>query len=929
MSSTLYALGRWCFRHHWRVIVGWLLVVALAVAGAVGMRGAFDNSFTLPGTQSQQALDQLRATFPEMAGISATMVVVVDEGRTLDDPDVRRAIDDTVERLDDLDVVDSVRSPYDYVVDGQISADRTAGLAQVMLSVSMTDFTSAQKAELTRAAADLQAALPGSTVRMGGEAFNATIPTVGVVEVLGVGVALVVLVLTMGSFVAAGLPLISALVGVGVSMAVILVVSGLTSVNSTTPMLALMLGLAVGIDYALFIVSRHREQLADGLAPEESAARAVATSGSAVVFAGMTVFIALIGLVVARIPFLTTMGIAAAMAIAVAVAVALTLVPALTGLAGARLRPRVRTRRRRRVRVAAGHGGAASAWWVRTVTRAPVLTIVAVVVALGALALPARHMQLALPNAGQNERGTSSREAYDLTAQKFGPGHNGPLVVTAEIVGSDDPVGVMDSLKEDIEAMPGVAMVALATPNRTADTGVVQVIPTTGPDDPATNDLVRRIRDKAPDWQKRLEVPTAVTGYTAVAIDVSDRLGSALLPFGVFVIGLSLVLLTMVFRSIVVPIKATAGYLLSVLACFGATTAVFTDGVGARLINVELPGPVISFLPIIVMGILFGLSMDYEVFLVSRMREDWVHGTPARAAVHTGFVGSAMVVVAAAVIMVSVFAFFVPDSDRGSLQPIAFALTAGVALDAFVVRMTLVPAVMFLLGERAWHLPRWLERRLPSLDVEGEVLARELALRDWPAPGDPHVIWAEGLVAGDTGHRLHSPVDLRVAPGQVHLVTGETPERSGLLLALGGRLPVAEGRARVAGHLLADHPGKVRRSVRWIDLDRPGAAQDLERLIGERPAGGRAIRTEGPVIIDNADRPPNLRTREQLARLVEVAPAREMALVLGATAAGARGIFLPARYIRTTLTPYDSGEPDVTGEQPSEVSHPILQGSES
>lgn len=920
MSSFLYRLGRWCFRHGGRVLVGW--VVLLALVGGVGAAtmGKFNNSFDLPGTQSQDALDQLRMTFPEMAGTSATMVVVAPPDRRMDDPGVERAIEEAITEIGELDFVASAQSPYFEMVDGMVSADRGAGLASIMLEGTLTDFTEEQKAALVAEGQELEAELPGSTVRMGGEAFNASIPELTFIEAVGVGVALLVLVLTMGSLVAAIMPLVTALVAVGITMGLILGATGVVDVNSTTPMLALMLGLAVGIDYALFILARHREQLAEGTETEESAARAVATSGSAVVFAGMTVFIALVGLFVAGIPFLTTMGLAAALGIAIAVGVALTLVPAMAGLAGERMRPRPSRRVRRRAEqpghadpheaarlrmqaVAEGRGGGASGWWVRTVTRRPLLTVVIVVLALGALALPARDMQLALPNAGQNRAGTSSREAYDLIAENFGPGYNGTLVVTAQIVGSTDPLGVMAGLREDIEAMPGVELVAIATPNRTADTGIVQVIPTTGPDDPTTELLVERLREAGDGWEREYGVQTAVTGYTAVAIDVSERLGAALLPFGIFVVGLSLVLLTMVFRSIVVPIKATVGYLLSVLASFGATTLVFTHGVGAGLVNVEILGPVISFLPIITMGILFGLSMDYEVFLVSRMREDHVHGVPARTAVHTGFVGSSIVVVAAAVIMVSVFAFFVPESDRGSLQPIAFALTVGVAIDAFVVRMTLVPAVMALLGERAWWLPRWLDRRLPSFDVEGAALADELALQDWPE--GPTALAADALVAGESQLPLHAPVDVRVPPGGRLLVTGEPPYRSALLLCLAGRLPAAAGHARVGGHLL-EHAGRVRRRVTHLDLRRtPDAYERLARLAAD-PGDARRV-----VVVDNADAAGDRETRALLTDLVRTSAS---AVVVGAL--DERGL--------VPLLPFDTPRLVVRPPMPPEGSDVVL-----
>lgn len=941
MSSFLYALGRWCFVHAKRVLVAWMAVLVVCAGAAALLIDSFDNSFDLPGTESQQALAQLSMTFPEMAGTSASMIVVTGGGQDLDDPQVEEAIEASVERIGELDFVDSAQSPYFEMIDGLVSSDRRAGLANIMLHGEIADFSDDEKEQLYAEAAALEEQLPGSTVRMGGEAFATEIPGLSIIELIGVGVALVVLFFTMGSLIAAMMPLVNALIGVGISMTLILAATGLMTINSTTPMLALMLGLAVGIDYALFILSRYREHLAEEMGTEESAARAVATSGSAVVFAGMTVFIALVGLAVARIPFLTVMGIAAAGAIAVAVAISLTLMPALAGLAGERMRPR-RVRRamaerartgqdpaegptggasaadqgneraaghgnERMARVAAGSGGGAPGWWVRVITARPVVTIVLVVLALGALALPARDMQLALPNAGMNSEDSSSRQAYDLTEEYFGPGFNGPLVVTAEIIGSTDPLGLLDDLKTEVEAMDGVEMVPLATPNPTADTGIIQVFPTTAPDDPATHELVAQLRDAQPRWEEEYGVATAVTGYTAVAIDVSDQLGRALLPFGVFVVGLSLVLLTMVFRSVVVPIKATVGYLLSVLAAFGATTLVFTDGIGASLINVETLGPVISFLPIITMGILFGLSMDYEVFLVSRMREDYAHGVPARKAVHTGFVGSSIVVVAAAIIMVAVFAFFVPESDRGSMQPIAFALTVGVALDAFVVRMTLVPAVMYLLGDKAWWLPQWLERRMPVLDVEGSALAEELALADWPARDDDHVVYTEALVAGDLDHRFHAPVTIALRPGERLVVSGDAGQRSALLMALSGRLPIVEGRARVTGQLLAEHASSIRRKVAVVDCERDhDVRRQLENLRAADPQRTRLV------VLDNVDRLRDDATRDLVVDLVRTAP---QAVVLGAQHHERLAQVVDAAVLRTRPYPTGRGDaaPDHTG----------------
>ncbi len=905
MSSLLYRLGRAAYLAKGWVLVGWVLILALA-GGLAGMfSGSFNDEFRLPGTQSQQALDQLGMTFPEVSGTSATVVVVLPEGHTMADPEVRARVEAGAADLGTLDFVETSTLPYDTNVAGLISADQRAGIIRVSIDGDPSTFPEENLTRLADKTRGLGTALaqlvPGSQVSLGGEVFGADVPEMSVTEMLGVGVALIVLVFTLGSLAAAAMPVLTAVVGVAISMALVLLSTGFLSVNSTTPMLAVMLGLAVGIDYALFILSRHREQLADGLDPLESAARAIATSGSAVVFAGLTVIIALVGLVVADIPFLTSMGLAAALAVAIAVLIALTALPALMGLAGERLRPRPSRRARPDKQPdlpdepTPDRPRGLFARWVWLVTRVPAVTIVVVLVGLGALALPARDLQLALPDAGQDAPGSPTRVTYELLAEHFGPGFNGPLIVTAGIVGSDDPLGVMAGLKADIEKMPGVASVPMSTPNRGADTGIVQVVPTSGPQEQATKDLVYRLRAQAPHWRERYGVDTAVTGFTAVAIDVSDRLARALLPFGVFVVGLSLVLLAMVFRSVAVPIKATVGYLFSVLGAFGAVALVFEHGWFASLINLHQTGPVISFLPIILMGILFGLAMDYEVFLVARMREDHVHGESAREAVQTGFIGSGPVVLAAALIMFSVFAFFVPHGSA-NMKSIAFGLSVGVAIDAFVVRMTLVPAVMMLLGERAWWLPRWLDRRLPTFDVEGESLHRQLRLADWPAPDDPHVVYAEGL-AVRAGHRdLFTGLDVKVLPGEVAVVEGERAARSALLLALSGRLRPDAGQARVSGLLLPERASAVRRRAGLVDLASGHAAAVVTRLLALDASRLPLI------LVDDADAAQSSADRAALADLVSDAAGSGRALVLAASDADLLADLLPARYLRVAAT---------------------------
>ncbi len=870
MSAQLYALGRWCYRNSWKVIGLWMALLALVGTSGALLMGDFDDEFRIPGSSSQEALDKLRMTFPEGAALGATAIVIAPEGTNIND--LQADVESNLSDFEDVDVVDSVTSPWNEMVKGLINDDNTAAVAQLTLDVDENP-TTEQLQSITDAADRLEAQLPpGSQVHMGGEAYNIELPSISITEGAGLVVALVVLTVVLGSLVAAGLPILTAIIGVAISMAILLLITSFSAINSVTPLLAVMLGLAVGIDYALFVLSRHRDQLRDGMEPEESTGRAVGTAGSAVIFAGLTVFIALLGLGVAGIPFLTTMGVFAALTVAFAVVIALTMLPALMGLLGERMRPKVRvSRKARKEAAAAQHGddvdtdevapeprkkGGAFAWWVGITTNHPIVTIVVVVLGLGALSVPTMDLELSLPNSGQHEAGAQDRIAYDLIDEYFGPGFNGPLVITADIIGSTDPLGLMNSLKSDIEKIDGVASVPLSTPNQNADTGLIQIVPTTASDDPATAELVERLRDKTVEWEDRYGVTTAVTGFTAVQIDVTDKLAGALLPFGVLVVGLSLVLLAAVFRSIAVPIKATIGYLFSVGAAFGATALVFNDGFLKELINLDRPMPVISFLPILVMGILFGLAMDYEVFLVSRMREEYVHGKSAMDAIRDGFVASGPVVVAAAIIMFSVFAFFVPEG-MGPIKQIAFALAVGVAVDAFLVRMTLVPAVMALLGDKAWWLPKWLDRILPTFDVEGEVLTRKLEMASWPGTDD--VVHAEGLAVDG----IVNPIDLSVPAGAVVGIVGPLGARTGAAMALTGRLETTAGRARVAGELLPQAASTVRRRTLHVDL---AVSRDVAKTLrGITPRDGSLV------VVDSIDVVGSSAERAALTRLVEEA----------------------------------------------------------
>ncbi|MDQ1085048.1 MULTISPECIES: MMPL family transporter [Microbacterium] len=897
MSTFLYSLGRWSFRHPWRVLSAWLLVLLLAGGGVAVFAKGTDNTFAIPGTESQAGLEMLDRTFPQVSGASAEIIVVAADGSSVRDQAYQDAIATTTADIGELDFVAAVTDPYDARIDGGVADDDRAAIVHIQFSGEATAVPQATEDGLREAATALGAALPaGSQAVLGGQLFATEIPGASLTEALGVLIAALVLMVTFRSFLVAGMPLATAILGVALSIALIFIATGFATVSATTPLLAVMLGLAVGIDYALFIVSRHQDQTRAGMDPEESTARAVGTAGSAVVFAGITVLIALIGLGFAGIPFLTTMGIAASVAVAIAVCVGLTLTPALLGFAGGRVvgwgfaRAKKRARgadpeqpaelaqaaaEREQQAVAAAsraeRNGPARRW-VGLVTRHPVVTTVAVIAVLGTTAIPAASLALTLPNAGQLPEGDEARVAYELTDEFFGPGANGPLIMTGSIVTSNDPLTLMTDIGDEIAKIPGVAEVALATPNQTADTGIVQIVPETAPDDPRTADLVRELRAQEDRLYDEFGVRLLVTGYTAVTIDISDQLGAALLPFGLFVVGLSLVLLMIVFRSIWVPLTAAGGYLLSVAASFGVVAAVFEWGWFADALHVAKVGPIISFMPIVVMGVLFGLAMDYQVFLVSRMREDYVHAdregrTPrevALGAVRSGFAASARVVVAAAVIMFAVFVAFVPEGDS-SLKPIALGLAVGVAVDAFLVRMTLVPAVLALLGDTAWWMPRWLDRLLPKLDVEGEAVEREVRLAGWP--DEPAIaVAADDLAApgsSDAEAPVFADVSLRLRYGGTLLVTGESRTTRALLLALSGRLSRIDGRLRVDGLLVPERAGAVRSRVGVALLDDPA---DAGRAVADAVTGGARL-----AVITDVDRLDD-DARDEVAAVLRHAP---------------------------------------------------------
>ncbi|MFF2326905.1 MULTISPECIES: MMPL family transporter [unclassified Streptomyces] len=721
MATFLYKLGRLTFRRRRYVALIWVALLALAGFGAASASTATSSSFSIPGTEAQRAFDLMEQRFPGASadGATARVVFKAPDGQKMTDPANKAEVNKIADRLKSgSDQIASVTDPY---TGDAVSKNGSTAYVSVSYKVNSMELTDATRDALEDAGHAAQKS--GMTVEIGGDALQA-IPETGATEIIGVAIAAVVLVITFGSLIAAGLPLLTALIGVGIGVSLITALANVLDLGSTTSTLAMMIGLAVGIDYALFIVSRYRAELAEGREREEAAGRAVGTAGSAVVFAGLTVVIALVGLAVVNIPMLTKMGVAAAGTVAIAVLIALTLVPAMMGFAG----KRVFGRKARKAAEAASAPEAKpnmGTRWARFVLRKPVWVLLVGVLGLGAIAVPAASLELGLPDDGSQPTSTTQRRAYDLLSDGFGPGFNGPLMVVVDTRNSSDGKTAAQQVSDEISGIPGVVAVTPAQFNKAGDTAMITVVPKDRPSSTDTENVVHAIRDTGKDITSDTGAEVLVTGSTAMNIDFSQKMNDALLPYLALVVGLAFLLLMLVFRSVLVPLKAALGFLLSVVAALGAVVAVFQWGWLGSLFGVEQTGPIMSMMPIFMVGVVFGLAMDYEVFLVTRMREAYVHGEKPGQAIVTGFNHGARVVTAAAVIMMAVFSGFIGSSEQ-MIKMIGFSLAIAVFFDAFVVRMAIVPAVLALLGNRAWWLPRWLDRLLPNVDVEGEGLRKQL-----------------------------------------------------------------------------------------------------------------------------------------------------------------------------------------------------------
>ncbi|MER2085833.1 MMPL family transporter [Rhodococcus sp. (in: high G+C Gram-positive bacteria)] len=723
MSIFLYKLSRFAFRRRWAMVGFWVVLLVAGGVGAATLSGPTVNTLSIPGTESQAAQDLLAERFPESStgGASARIVFESPAGTTLADPAIQRSVGELVSALGKDPEVAAVSDPY---AAGGVSPTGTIGYMQVSYTADSMDLPDSSKELLESAVHD--ASDSGLAVDVAGNVLmESSAESMG--EVIGVAIAAVVLTVTFGSLVAAGLPLISALIGIGIAICTITIATGFIELGSSTTVLAMMLGLAVAIDYSLFIVSRYRAELRDGHDPEIAAGRAAGTAGSAVVFAGLTVLIALAGLFVVNIPFLTSMGLAAAFAVAVAVVISLTLLPATLGFAGSR----VLSRSDRRLLASGGQlthrktkEGAGSRW-AKFVIRRRVPVLLASVLGLGLLAIPTFGINLSLASPPIPD--TTAARATDRLSEGFGAGFSGPLMVVVDVADAADPASALSGAQEKLGALPDIAAVTPPALNQAGDTAVITVVPSSGPETEATKALVADIREVAGSLTDETGATMSVTGQTALTIDVSDRLADALVPYLALVVGLAFVLLMLVFRSILVPLKATLGFLLSIGATFGVLVAIFQWGWFAGILGIEgQTGSVVAMLPIFMIGIVFGLAMDYQVFLVTRMREAFVHGDGPDEAVVKGFDQGARVVTAAALIMIAVFAGFIFGGDAFIMQ-IGLGLSFAVLFDAFVIRMTVVPAVMSLLGSKAWWFPAWLDRLVPNVDVEGEQLTALLA----------------------------------------------------------------------------------------------------------------------------------------------------------------------------------------------------------
>jgi putative drug exporter of the RND superfamily len=742
MTGPLYRLGRFCARRWPVVIVAWVFIfIGIAFwAGSVGQE--VNDNLTLPGTDSQNATDLLEDKFPDQANGTNPMVFKAPEGKKLAQDPYAKAIDETIDNLNkETALVEDVISPFSSEGADQLSKGGEIGYAAVNVKPSPTELTEDQANEIIAAADPARKA--GLDVAVGGYVGQKVSKAdTSASEAVGLTMAVIVLLFTFGTVVAMGLPIVTAIVGLVTGLSIITLLSHVIEVPTVAPTLATMIGLGVGIDYALFIVTRHRAQVAqEGMDYRESVARATATSGGAVVFAGSTVMVALLSLAIVHLPLVTALGYTSALVVLVAVIAAITLLPALLGLLGPRIE-----KLRLPLPKQWHHDNKPHGWlrWAKFVNRRPWPSLIVAVVILTALALPATKMWLGQQDNGTLPEDTQARQSYDLLSEGFGPGVNGQMLVSVDLSekpaqpaqpGPVDPQNPatqpasdprLQTLRDDMAKTEGVAEVSQPLVNEQGTAAIYTVTPTTAPSDKATIDTVNRLRDDTiPAATKGQDMTAYVGGTTAGYIDLAAQISKKLPQTILTVVLLSFLLLLLAFRSILIPLTAGVMNLISIAAAFGVVTAVFEQGHGEQIVGLDQTVPIVSFVPLMMFAILFGLSMDYEVFLMTHIRERWMEAKENHTSVIEGLAHTGRVITSAALIMVSVFCAFILSGDP-TVKQFGVGMAVAVAVDATIVRCLLVPAVMTLLGKANWWMPRWLDRILPNFSIEGEEYFTEL-----------------------------------------------------------------------------------------------------------------------------------------------------------------------------------------------------------
>ncbi|MCO7175235.1 MMPL family transporter [Sporolactobacillus kofuensis] len=720
MAKYLYSLGKWAADNKKKVLLGACGVLIALVVLALSMGPSFSDKMTIPGTESQKASKLLTKAFPSTKNAKAQVQVLfkAPKDKTLESKKEQKIISETINAIKKDKAVSSVAAPE---VLQNYSKNKRIGYALVTYKSTATKVSEASKEKILKVVKKARKA--GMQTELAGDVSFSSIEVGGVTEGIGVLVAFLVLAVTFTSFLAAGMPILTALIGLGIGLMGIIFATNYMDIASYALSLSAMLGLAVAIDYALFIITRFRKELGNGYSIKESIGIAIGTAGNAVVFAGMTVVVALLGLSVAKIPFLTVMGVSAAFSVFIAILVAILVVPALLGLIGGKIGPSRQNKFLKKI--SRGNKKVGSNRWGKFVTTRPLLVTILFVAILISISIPFFHMNLGLPDNGMKSKTTMDRRAYDLQTEAYGEGVHAPLVILAQT--NTKTKHAQEAINRTVKAISSLANVKSVTPAIPSSLHGVYMIsltPKTGPNDTKTSDLVHAIRKKSLSLQKSQHVKLYVTGATAVNIDISQKLSDALPGFCLLIVGFAFILLVVVFRSILIPLKAVLGFILSLAATLGFLVFAIQDGHLINLFGFPTSTPILSFLPVIVVGILFGLAMDYEVFLVSRMREEFIHSGDAKKSVLIGMRESGSVVTAAGLIMVAVFAGFMMTPEP-IIKSMGLSLTVGVLFDAFIVRMTIVPAVITLMGKSAWYLPKWLDKILPDLDIEGKSILEE------------------------------------------------------------------------------------------------------------------------------------------------------------------------------------------------------------